>query len=301
MSKTWNALSLTSEAERRPVSEAPNREVVHPDAGERRAVRPQPIPHPTSSGESQSAERLDFSKIGVVEARRIERILYHTTPTSSGADKFRLLRMRLRTHRTLNNLKSLLVTSPLPKDGKTTTVLNLATALTEQRIKRVLVIDADLHRRGVEEELQLEPCIGIAECLMEGVDPLTVLRRVEPLGWHLLSAGIICVESPSELLRPVGLSALLQRIVPHFDWILIDSPPVLPLTDALALAQVVDGCLVIARAGQTPTKAIEDAINALGRKHIVGLVLNGLERSNQRYSKYQNYYRPAKSTDSSGA
>lgn len=300
MSKTWNALSLASEAERRPVSEATNREVVHPDAGERRVVRPQPVAPPTSSGESPSAERLDLSTVGVVEARRLERICYHTTPRSAGADRFRLLRMRLRTHRTVNHLKTVLVTSPLPKDGKTTTVLNLASALTEQRVKRVLVIDADLHRRGVEEELQLDPCIGIAECLMEGVDPLTVLRRVEPLGWYLLSAGSICVESPSELLRPVGLSSLLQRIVPHFDWILIDSPPVLPLTDSLTLAQVADGSLFVVRAGQTPTKAIEDAIEALGRKHIVALVLNGLERSNQSYSKYQNYYRPAKPTDSGG-
>jgi tyrosine-protein kinase Etk/Wzc len=182
-----------------------------------------------------------------------------------------------------------LITSALPQDGKTTIALNLATALAEQHAGRVLLIDADLHRGWVEEQLGLPRDTGLSECLSGALTSQPVLRRVAPLGWHLLARGKT-VSNPTELLQAQKFSALLRTLTPQFDWILVDSPPVLSLTDAVALSQVVDGTLLVARAGSTPIKAVEDAVSLLGQKHIVGMVLNGIDKQHQPYSKYSTYY-----------
>ena len=81
--------------------------------------------------------------------------------------------------------------------------------------------------------------------------------------------------SPTELLQPQELSSLFQKLSSQFDWIVVDSPPILPLSDAVALRQHIDGTLLVAMAGSTPSKAVDEAIALLGRKHILGLILNG--------------------------
>jgi capsular exopolysaccharide synthesis family protein len=224
----------------------------------------------------------------------LDRVVYYTDPNSPAADRFRLLQMRLREHWTAGKLSSILVTSPLPGDGKSTVALNLATALTEQRKRTVLLVDADLHRGRLSEWLGLRPHAGLAECLQHGLNPLSAVRRIEPLGWYLLSAGKLREGSPTELLQPQDVSSLLQKLSPHFDWIVIDSPPVLALSDAVALTHHVDGSLLVARAGCTSAKAIEDTIALVGQKNVIGLVLNGMEQIDQPYSAYHNYYREAR-------
>jgi capsular exopolysaccharide synthesis family protein len=200
--------------------------------------------------------------------------------------------MRLGSLRTTGKLRTVLITSALPQDGKTTTALNLATALTEQRAKKVLLIDADLHRGTVEQQLGLARDIGLVECLHDAVKPYESIRRVEPLGWYLLSRGKTDVSNPSELLQPQEFSALLHAFRPQFDWILVDSPPVLSLSDSVSLSQAVDGTLLVVRAGSTPTKAVEDAVSILGQNRLVGVVLNGIGKQHQPYGKYSFYYHP---------
>lgn len=228
-----------------------------------------------------------------VQAERLDSVVFHTSPGSPAADRFRLLRMRLRSLSSKAKLRSVLVTSALPEDGKTTVALNLATALAEQRKRKVLLIDADLHRGGcISERLGLKPHIGLKECLHDHLNPLAAIRSVEPFGWQLLQAGMLSVAHPTELLRPQDVSELLRKLVSHFDWIVLDSPPVLALTDGIALSHSVDGSLLVARAGRTSSKAVEDAIALLGRKNVVGLVLNGISREAEPYSAYNQYYRP---------
>ena len=112
------------------------------------------------------------------------------------------------------------------------------------------------------------------------LNPLSAIRRVEPFGWYFLSAGQFSVGSPTELLQPQELATFFQKLSSQFDWIVVDSPPVLPLSDAVALRQHLDGTLLVARAGSTPAKAVEDAIALLGRKHIIGLSLMALRSFN---------------------
>lgn len=227
-----------------------------------------------------------WDDIPEVRALDLSRVVYYTDPASPGADRFRLLRMRLRNLWATGKLRSLLITSPLPQEGKTTVAMNLATVLTEQGRKKVLLLDADLHRKSTSEHLGLSIDTGLVECLQVGLDPIQALRRVEPLGWYFLPGGQCSSENPTELLHPQQFSALLQKLTPHFDWILLDSPPVLPLTDSLSMSQAVDGTLLVARAGVTPNGAIEDAIGLLGRRQVLGLVLNGVDNDKRPYSSY---------------
>jgi capsular exopolysaccharide synthesis family protein len=223
----------------------------------------------------------------------LARLIFHTDPTSTAADRFRLLRMRLDECWKAGKLKSVMVSSPLPGDGKSTTALNLATALAEKRTRSVLLVDADLHHGSITQQLDLSSSPGLAECLHGRSNPISVIRRVEPLGWHFLPSGKRDARSPTELLQPQDLAILFQKLSSQFDWIVVDSPPVLPLSDAIALQQHMDATLLVARAGTTPAKAVNDAIGLLGRKHILGLILNGIEKLHQPYSSYYQYRRGA--------
>ena len=217
------------------------------------------------------------------------RLVFHTDPRSPGAERFRLLRMRLREVRKARKLKTLLITSPLPHDGKSTVALNLATALAQQGKKTVLLIEGDLHHPQVLQQLGLEASAGFSACLEQKLDPLSGVRRIEPLGWYLLPAGAPLINA-TELLQTTAAAGVIQSLSPYFDWVLIDSPPVLPLTDALSLRQWADACLMVVRADQTPREAVDEAVRLVGKEHILGIVLNGVERLQRMYSKY-GYYR----------
>jgi Mrp family chromosome partitioning ATPase len=83
---------------------------------------------------------------------------------------------------------------------------------------------------------------------------------------------------------------MMESLSPHFDWILIDSPPVAPLTDALSWKERADATLLVARAGRTPTHATEEALDLLGRKHVLAIILNGVEGLDRAYKKYYKTY-----------
>src|SRR5205814_9457294 len=191
----------------------------------------------------------DLQDIPIVEAhiQAASRIVFQTDPNSPAADRFRALRMRLRELRNAGKVKSLLVSSPLPHDGKSTVALNLATALSEQGKRTVLLVEGDLHHSTLTQSLGLGAWDGLTECLEGGINPLSAIRRVEPLGWYLLPAGARR-SNATELLQSATLSNVMQTLSPYFDWIVIDSPPVLPLTDALSLPRQTDAFLLVVSA-----------------------------------------------------
>jgi capsular exopolysaccharide synthesis family protein len=239
-------------------------------------ARPQPVRAPLRDQPSP--------EFPVEEARiRPEcRIVYHTDPRSPAADRFRFLRMRLRDAASAGILKKLLVTSPVAGDGKSTAILNLATALSERGKRKVLVIEADLHRSSLSEILQLRPWRGLTECLTDDSEsPLSAIRLIEPLGWWLMPAGEPR-GNPTELLQTPALAFVLERVSACFDWVLIDSPPVLASTDAISLHQHADGTLLVARAGRTSRESIEQSVTLLGTQKIAGVLLNAVEHGELR-------------------
>jgi capsular exopolysaccharide synthesis family protein len=232
----------------------------------------------------------ELRHIPTVEARLTpaSRIICHSDPGGPGTDRFRFLRMRLRERWDTGKLKSLLVTSPLAHDGKSTVVSNLATVLAERGTFSVLVIEADFHRASMVQKLGLKDWPGLAESLYGRLDAFSAIRRVEPLNWYLLPAGS-AIANPTELLQTPALSAVMQKLRPYFDWILIDSPPILPLTDALMLQRQSDATLLVVRAGSTQDRSVEESIELLGRQNIAGVVLNGIEGLDSFYVKYGYY------------
>jgi capsular exopolysaccharide synthesis family protein len=256
------------------------------------------LPAYTPAPENGADVIADLSSVPVASIQLAEETRLPTLSDSGGpvADRFRYLRMHLRELKSAANVRSLMITSPLPKDGKSTVVTNLATILAERGKRKVLVIDADLHHPTVAAGLGIPPRSGLAECLALSLDPVANLQKVEPLHWYLLQAGMT-KDNPAELLQTEGLSRLIQRLSPLFAWILIDTPPVNPLTDALTISRQVDGTLLVVRANRTPRGEIDEALTRLGKKHVAGIILNAAEDVNRLYKKYYGYYGKARPTE----
>jgi Mrp family chromosome partitioning ATPase len=217
------------------------------------------------------------------------RVVVYSDPTSAGADRFRMAQIRLKSLQAARKLKSVLITSPLPGEGKTTVALNLATVLSEKGKVPVLLLEADVFRPTLVKRLGLEPWSGLSECCKRGDDPMLASRRIDPLGFYLLPAGQ-AVEDGASLLQSNFASQLIKGLSSgFFSWVLVDSPPTTPVAAILALRAQVDGTLLVARAGETPREAIEESIRNLGRDHILGIILNGVEGLNRMYSKYYGY------------
>jgi protein-tyrosine kinase len=261
------------------------------------ASGPQPVGAVSQNGEIP----LDLQQVPIQEIQLDSgsRIAVHSDPRGLAADRFRFLRLRLRELAAARKLKSILVTSPLPQDGKSTVALNLTTVLAEQGRRRVLLVEADLYHATIAEQLGVSARPGLAECLEGGLDPLSALRRIEPLGWYFLPGGAPH-SNPTELMQSDRLIVTLEALFRHFDWVVIDSPPVAPVTDALSLARHVDASLVVARAGVTPQEAVATACTLLGPKHVIGIILNGVQGLERIYSKYYGRYGGTASTSSDG-
>ena len=233
--------------------------------------------------------RLSQVPTATVIVRPETRIAAHTDPRSPAADSLRFLRLRLNQVWNPEKLKKLLITSPMPHDGKSTLALNLAVALTEEGKRTVLLIEGDLHRATVSKELGLSDYSGVAEVLEDGADAFSLVRRVLPLGFYFLPAGA-AKGNPSELLQTGALPAMMESLSHHFDWILVDSPPVAPLTDTLSWKEQSDATLLVTRAGKTPIQSVEDGLNLIGRKHVLAIVLNAAEGVDRLYEKYYKTY-----------
>jgi capsular exopolysaccharide synthesis family protein len=200
-----------------------------------------------------------------------------------------LLRIRLNNIQKTKKLKNLLVTSSLPGDGKSTVALNLATALSENGKTPVLLLEADVFRPVLVKRLGLNPWPGLTECYQQGSDPMLAIRKIDPLGFYLLPAGE-AMEDGSSLLQSSFASDLIKALSSsYFSWILIDSPPTTPIADILVLKAHAEATLLVARAGKTPREAIEETTRNLGRDHIIGIILNGVEGLDRVYSKYYGY------------
>jgi Mrp family chromosome partitioning ATPase len=130
---------------------------------------------------------------------------------------------------------------------------------------------------------------GLAECIESGGKPLSFLRQIEPLGWYLFPAGQ-AQSNPTELLQSPRVAEVLNELTPLFDWILIDTPPVMPLTDTLSLRRHADGVFIVVRADQTPKDAVEAAIDRVGSKNVIGIILNGCQELDQVYSGHRKSY-----------
>ena len=193
---------------------------------------------------------------------------------SDVGEGLRAVGTQLRMGRKGKPIRTLAVVSSVEGDGKTCVALGLAAAVAHTG-QRVLLIDADLRRRDLCPALGVEPTLGLAEWLERGRDVLPV-RRVSPAGFSLLAAGVASCRP--ELLGTPRFAQLLNTAERHFDLVILDCAPLLPVADTLALRDQVGGFLMVVRARRSPREAISRAVALLGRSRVVGMVMNAYHR-----------------------
>jgi protein-tyrosine kinase len=190
-------------------------------------------------------------------------------------EQFRRLAATLHHAQQSNGLRSVMVTSASQGDGKTLTAVNLALVLAESYRSRVLLIDADLRRPSIPSVADLGDGSGLSEALRAPTEQKLALVPITSR-LTLLPAGQAIANSIEALTSP-RMRQILEDAATHFDWVVLDAPPVGPTADARLLTQMVGGTLFVIRAEHTQCDDVQKAIDSLGREHILGVVLNGVE------------------------
>jgi len=204
-----------------------------------------------------------------------------------GAEEFRTLRSRLYQIREKISLKKLLITSALPKEGKSFVAANLAQVMVRQQGRRALIIDADLRSPGMHRHLGAKQSPGLSDYLMGESDEFSILQRGPMENLFFVPAGRSAAGA-AELLSNGRLKVFLQRVEPLFDWIILDTPPVIPVSDSTLLANFCDGVIMVVRSNVTPSDLARRAREEFQDKLLLGVVLNGTTSGESSQSKY--YY-----------
>lgn len=203
-----------------------------------------------------------------------------------GMEEFRTLRSRLYQLRDRQSLKKVLITSALPKEGKSFVAANLAQVMVRQHGRRALLIDGDLRGARLHSALGAESSPGLSDYLLGEADEFAIMQRGPMDNLFFIPCGR-SVTNPAELVANGRLKMLLGRMEPLFDWIVLDSPPAVPVSDASLLANYCDGVLIVVRSNSTPFDMARKARQEFSGKQLVGVVLNGIDQGNS-YSEY--YY-----------
>lgn len=236
-------------------------------------------------GEGQSQEK----KEGGEKFQNIE-LIVHFAPESAFSENYRSLRTALLLSSPQSSLKTIMVTSPLPEEGKSATISNLAVSLA-QTGKKTLLIDADLRRPKQHQIFKMKNHEGLTSYL--ALD-LTLEKLIKPTivpSLYLINSGPI-PPNPAELLGSDKMARLLSFLKNQFDFILIDTPPILTVTDAQIVGKLVDGLVLVVQAGKTPRDALvqtRELIDLL-KLRTFGVVVNGLNLDSHGYY-YRHYYR----------
>jgi len=216
-------------------------------------------------------------------------LITHTDVESSGAESFRMLRTGLAFANAERKMHTIAVTSPGPSEGKSTISVNLASVLA-QAGSRVLLIDADLRHPVLHTVFKHGKKPGLSDLVVLNSDPAQAIFPAGLDGLFCLPCGTI-PPSPADLLTLNGTHALLERLESEYDYVVIDTPPVLVAADTPIIGALADTNIMVVRAGRTTFDALEDARRAMlnGGAHLSGLVVNDVQRSG-RYGRYYYYY-----------
>lgn len=262
-----------------PVS-APATQVAEPQFPvlEPRTPIEDPPPHsrPWERFESLPVSLLPYSKlVSVVEKDGL------------AAEKFRFLAVRLRHLQQRRPLKQLLITSTMPEEGKSMVAANLACTLGSRKQQRTLLLEGDLRRPTLQRQLGLGKIPGLSEYLEGTMEANLPIYRLDALGIWLMPAGHV-PPNPLELMQAGRLSPLIDRLTAWFDWIVIDSPPILPLADTSVWTRLADGILLVTRQGTTDKEQLKRGLEAVEPSKLLGAILNSSRKV--AHSDYYQHY-----------
>lgn len=249
-----------------------------------------PLPHPGS--------RLDLGSISPRTWRPDLAALPALKERGPAVEQFRSLRSRIYELRDIKPLRSVLISSGLPQEGKSFVAANLAISLARNRNSKVLLIDGDMRRYTLHKLLGCDPHPGLADYLAGHAEITDVMQRCAPTTNDSDSAALPGLanltlipggdggDRASDLSASPRFAELMREAAPAFDWIVIDSSPVLPVSDAINLSRATDGVLLVARAGITDFTTVQQAQAQLKTAHLLGVVLNAVEKAPQIGSYY---------------
>jgi capsular exopolysaccharide synthesis family protein len=206
---------------------------------------------------------------------------------SIAAEKFRFLGIRLRQLRQNRPLKKVLITSSIPQEGKSMVAANLACTLARRKQQKILLLDGDLRRPALSQMFGLGNLPGLCDWLQGEPGPMRNIYHLEGPGCWFLPAGR-SPKNPLELMQSGRLTTLIDQLAARFDWIVIDSPPVLPLGDTSLWMRQADGVLLVTRQGATQKQQLERGLEAIEPSKLIGALLNSSREaaSSDYYARY---------------
>lgn len=197
------------------------------------------------------------------------------------AEKYRILFSKLEQISLKNSYKTFAVTSAVKGEGKTTVSLNLAYVMATEFKKKVLLIESDLRNPSISSNhLNMGRLFGLVDVLKGEVDLMSAISRLDDTNLYFLPARQ-SVKNSSVLLDSPQMRSVLNSVKNDFDYIIVDSPPILPLVDINILSKAVDGFMLVVKAGKTPKDLVSKAVSSLPKENILGIVLNGATESNK--------------------
>jgi protein-tyrosine kinase len=214
------------------------------------------------------------------------------TPKAIVSEQYRTLRAKILQMQPEKGLKTLLVASAGMSEGKTLTAINLALTMAQEIDLKVLIVDGDLRRPSVHRYLGTPHALGISDYLSHNCSLESIICSTNLRNFSVVTAGTVA-EKPAELLNSSRMDEFLSYAAQTFDWVILDSPPLVALADADVLASKVDGVVFVVRALQTPTSLFQKSMESLRARNVLGIVFNGDE--DQEASKYAAYYHYEKS------
>lgn len=206
---------------------------------------------------------------------------------SPAGEAFHLLGVRLRHMRRQRPLKKILITSTIPQEGKSMVAANLACTIALRTQQKVVLIEGDVRRPTQSKIFGLPQKPGICEWLSGERSLVRSMYRLQGPGIWILPAGMASGNS-LELLQSGRATPLMEQLTAWFDWLVIDSPPILPLADTSVWTNLADGILLVTRQGTTQKRQLERGLEAIGAQKLIGAILNSAKSvTNSDY-----YYRP---------
>jgi capsular exopolysaccharide synthesis family protein len=229
---------------------------------------------PEAIGFEGMAELNEKARSVMVQPPPASRLVAWTEPNSLGAEKFRALAVRLDDMRRQHELKSFQVTSSVINEGKSFVAANLAATLAKYSGSKTLLIEGDLHRPTLASMFGLEDFEGLSDWwTVRNQELARYMLRFTGSGLWFLPAGRVC-DRPSEILRSAQLAEAFRDLAGQFDWIVVDSTPMLPVIDANLWSKLVDGTLLVVREGVAPLKALKKGLQSLDHPKLIGVVVN---------------------------
>ena len=203
-------------------------------------------------------------------------------PKSIAAESYRTLRTNIQYSSFDKEYKTIVVTSSEPAEGKTTTAGNLAIAIAQGESK-VLLIDCDMRKPSLHKRFRISNNYGLSDLLIHKKTMEDVAVQYNQ-NLAIIPAGKI-PPNPSEMLGSKAMTTFLEEMKNHFDYIIMDTPPIGAVTDSQVLSTKVDGTILVVKAGQTKKDVVMNSVNAIKKVNgnIIGTVLNGVEQSKNKY------------------